>query len=407
MVVRGRELGSSEACDLAALLTGRDLLRHGGAVDADLALRLDLLHGRVERADVDAEALRLARLEATLCRRSWQPGTGEASPAPSAGVLLALAYPDRIAQRRPGGPARYLLRSGQGAVLDPQPLASQPFLVAAELDGRVPDGRILLALPIARDDIERHFANEVVDEDVLTWDRGERMVLARHRRRLGGIVLEESFVRHPDPIAVSAALLEGVRLEGIDRLPWTDEAARLRARLAFMHCLDSAWPDVSNDSLARELELWLGPYLTGITRFNELSNIDLGHALLSRIPPGQRKRLDRCAPSHVQVPSGSRIPVDYSDPAAPVLSVRLQELFGQAETPTVGEGRVTLTLHLLSPARRPVQVTRDLAGFWRKTYMEVRKDLRGRYPKHAWPDDPLAVTPARSGRRRPEEKKGT
>ncbi|HET7425673.1 MAG TPA: ATP-dependent helicase HrpB [Gemmatimonadales bacterium] len=407
MVVRGRELGSSEACDLAALLAGRDLLPGGRAVDADLSLRLDLLRGRVERADVDAEALRLARLEAALCRRSWQARAGETGTAPSAGLLLALAYPDRIAQRRPGGPARYLLRSGQGAALDPQPLASEAYLVAAELDGRVPEGRILLALPIGRDEIERHFANEVVDEDVLTWDRGEHRVLAKRRRRLGAIVLEEFAVQRPDPSAVSAALLEGVRLEGIDRLPWTAEAARLRARLAFMHCLDSAWPDVSNEALARDLELWLEPFLAGITSFNELSNIDLGHALLSRIPKGQRTRLDRWAPSHVQLPSGSRIPVDYSDPAAPVLSVRLQELFGQAETPTVGEGRVTLTLHLLSPARRPVQVTRDLAGFWRKTYFEVRKDLRGRYPKHPWPDDPMAAVPTGVGRRRPGEKKGT
>ncbi|HEX3275948.1 MAG TPA: ATP-dependent helicase HrpB [Gemmatimonadales bacterium] len=407
MVVRGHELGSTDACDLAALLSERDVLRRSDTADADLSVRLDLLRGGLERADADAEALRLVRAEARLCRRSWQAESTVSSATPSAGLLLALAYPDRVAQRRPGLSGRYLLRSGQGARLDPQPLASEPYLVAAELDGRMPESRILLALPLARDEIDRHFASDFVDEDVLAWDRAERMVLARRRRRLGSIVLDESVAREPDPVAVTAALIEGVRAEGTGRLPWSQEAHRLRARLGFMHRLDPTWPDVSDEALARDLERWLGPYLAGITRFSQLSDIDLGHTLLGQVPAGQRARLDRWAPSHVQMPTGSRIPVDYSDPAGPALGVRLQELFGQSETPTVGEGRVTLTLHLLSPARRPVQVTRDLAGFWRKTYFEVRKDLKGRYPKHDWPDDPLAAQPSRRLSGRPGGKGGT
>jgi ATP-dependent helicase HrpB len=326
---------------------------------------------------------------------------------PSTGLLLALAYPDRIAQRRPGESGRYLLRNGQGAWLDPQPLASEPYLVAAELDGRVPEGRVLLGLPVTREEIEQYFATEVIDEDVLAWDRDERIVLARRRRRLGAIVLDESALRQPDPAAVAAVLLTGIRLEGVEALPWSQEARRTRARLGFMHRLDPAWPDVSDQALTRELEHWLGPYLVGIRSYKELSRIDLARALLSLAPAAERPRLDRWAPAHVQVPSGSRIPVDYSDPAAPVLSVRLQDLFGQAETPTVGGGRVTLTLHLLSPARRPVQVTRDLAGFWRKTYFDVRKDLKGRYPKHSWPDDPLAAVPTRQARGRPGSRGGT
>jgi ATP-dependent helicase HrpB len=266
---------------------------------------------------------------------------------------------------------------------------------------------VLLGLPVTREEIEQYFATEVIDEDVLAWDRDERIVLARRRRRLGAIVLDESALRQPDPAAVAAVLLTGIRLEGVEALPWSQEARRTRARLGFMHRLDPAWPDVSDQALTRELEHWLGPCLVGIRSYKELSRIDLAGALLSLAPAAERPRLDRWAPAHVQVPSGSRIPVDYSDPAAPVLSVRLQELFGQAETPTVGGGRVTLTLHLLSPARRPVQVTRDLAGFWRKTYFDVRKDLKGRYPKHSWPDDPLAAVPTRQARGRPGSRGGT
>jgi ATP-dependent helicase HrpB len=407
MVIRGRELGSTDGCDLAALLSGRDVLRRSEASEADLALRLDLLRGRTERSDTDQEALRLARLEASLCRRAGLRNAVESKTPPSTGLLLALAYPDRIAQRRPGESGRYLLRNGQGARLDPQPLASEPYLVAAELDGRAPEGRIMLGLSVTREEIEQYFAHEVIDEDEIAWDRGDRFVAARRRRRLGAIVLDESALRHPDPEAVAAALLAGIRQEGFEAFPWSDEARRIRARLGFIRRLDPAWPDVSNEALTQALDQWLGPHLTGIRSYNDLSRVDLAGALLSLAPAAERIRLDRWAPTHVQVPSGSRIPVDYSDPGAPVLSVRLQELFGQAETPTVGNGRVTLTLHLLSPAHRPVQVTRDLAGFWRKTYFDVRKEMKGRYPKHHWPDDPLAAAPTRLVRGRPGRRGGT
>jgi ATP-dependent helicase HrpB len=379
------------------------VLRRSDPVDADLSARLELLRGRLERSDADPDALRLARAEARLCRASWAaatPPSDEAGGAPSAGLLLALAYPDRIAQRRPGPPGRFRLRSGQGAWLDPQPLAAEPYLVAAELDGHPVESRVLLGLPVGVEEIERHFANDIVREDVLAWDPADRQVIARRRRRLGALVLEDSPLGDPDPVAVAAALLQGIRAEGIQRLPWGEEARSVRARLAFMHRLDPAWPDVSDEALADGVERWLGPYLVGVRRYNELSRINLGQALLDLAPAGRRSELEQWAPSHVSVPTGSRITVDYSDPAAPVLAVRLQELFGQKETPTVGRGRVPLTLHLLSPARRPVQVTRDLAGFWRKTYFEVRKDLKGRYPKHHWPDDPLAAEPTRHAKRR-------
>jgi ATP-dependent helicase HrpB len=195
-------------------------------------------------------------------------------------------------------------------------------------------------------------------------------------------------------------MLEGIRREGLARLPWTEGAVRIRARLAFMHRLDSGWPDVSEEALDRGLERWLGSKLGRIKRIQDLREVDLGEALLDLVAPAERRRLDQWAPTHVQVASGSRILVDYSDPGSPVLAVKLQELFGQVTTPAVGLGRVPLTLHLLSPAGRPVQVTRDLAGFWETSYFEVRKDLRGRYPKHHWPDDPLSAAPTRHAKRR-------
>ena len=318
----------------------------------------------------------------------------------SPGVLLAFAYPDRIAQRRPGAAGRFLLRGGTGAVLEPQALAQQPYLVAAELDGRPPESRVRLAASLTLDELEAHFGQDIAWEDEIGWDDGTRAVVARRRRRLGAITLEERSLSDPDPEAVTAALLEGVRREGVERLPWSDAARRLRARLAFVHRLDAAWPDASAESLEADLASWLGPSVSGVRRWDELSRLDLGGALLARLSWDQRAALAQWAPEDVLVPSGSRITIDYTDPAAPVLAVRLQELFGLTETPRVGRGQIPLTLHLLSPARRPVQVTRDLAGFWRNTYFEVRKDLKGRYPKHHWPDDPLAAEPTRHAKRR-------
>jgi ATP-dependent helicase HrpB len=403
MVVRGRELGAGElACELAALLTERDILRPSdGLPDADLGLRLDLLRGAIHRADADRDALRRARTEARICRESGagrRPDGDE--PRPTAGLLLALAYPDRIAQRRAGATGKFRLRTGQGAFVDTPSFVSQDYLVAAELDGKPTESRIFLALPVSLEELEQEFANEIIREDVLAWDPASRAVLGRRRRRLGAPVLEEFPLNDPDPDAVRGALLAGIRREGLERLPWTESASAVRARLAFMHQWEPGWPDVSDEALLQELERWLGPRLSGIRALEELQRVDLGQALLGLLTWDQRSRLDQWAPTHVQVPTGSRIPVNYGDPAAPVLAVRLQELFGQATTPAVGQGRVPLTLHLLSPAGRPVQVTRDLAGFWRTSYFEVRKDLKGRYPKHPWPDDPMGASPTRHAKRR-------
>jgi ATP-dependent helicase HrpB len=403
MVLQGRELGAGDlACELAALLTERDLLRRQDAPpEADLGMRLDLLRGTIQRHDTDPEALRRARTEARICRqaRTRRPvssGSGAVSP----GVVLGLAYPDRIAQRRSGEAGRFLLRNGQGAFLDPQSLAQEQYLVAAELDGQARESRILLAAPVSLEEIEAHLANDIEQKDVIEWDAEARAVSSTRRVRLGALILQEAPLRHPDPERVSGALLEGIRRTGLHALPWSDAARQLQARLVFLHRLDRSWADRSDAALLQQLSTWLGPHIGGFRRLDELGRLDLADILHGLLPWDQRAALEEWAPSHIQVASGSRIPVDYSNPEAPVLAVRLQELFGVTETPGLGRGRVPVTLHLLSPAFRPVQVTRDLAGFWRTTYFEVRRDLRGRYPKHHWPDDPLHAEPTSRAKKR-------
>ena len=401
MVLRAESLGAlSRACDLAALLSERDPIRgDGGFVpDADVETRLAVLRERGSApagTRVNGDALRRIRAESDRIRTSLGDANAGAAPV-DAGVLLAFAYPDRIGQLRAPRSGKFLLRNGNGAALaDAQPLSDSAYVVVAELDGRRPESRIFLAASIERADIERHFADQIVTEPELGWDSRERAVVARERERLGAIVLVERPVRDADPDAVTAALLEGVKREGIDALPWSEGAQSVRRRLAFLHNVDASWPEVSDATLTGTLGDWLAPYVGRARSLADLARVDLGGALLSQLPWDRRSAMDDWAPTHLTVPSGSRIPVDYSDPAAPVLAVRLQEMFGLADTPRIAGGRVPLTVHLLSPAHRPVQVTRDLAGFWRTSYFDVRKDMRGRYPKHYWPDDPMSAVPTR------------
>ncbi|MFZ5823986.1 MAG: ATP-dependent helicase HrpB [Bacillota bacterium] len=403
MVLRAIPLGlGTLACDLAALLSERDILRaEGGPPDADLRLRVEALHAAAAGHLVDQGARRRILTE----RSHWQRAFGLAG-APAAavdsdatGLLLAFAYPDRIAQRR--SPGRFLLRNGRGAALgENQPLAHAPYLVAAELDDQGADSRIYLAAPVDEADLRTHFDDQVTEERLVGWDRTAQAVRARRRERLGALVLKESH-GSPTPAEGAAALLEGIAAEGPEILPWTRQARQLQKRLCFMHHHDPTWPDLSEGALIASLAEWLGPFLHGLKSRDDLQRLDLAEILLTSLPWEQRRELDEAAPTHLTVPSGSRIAIDYSDPAAPVLAVRLQEMFGLHETPRIGRGRVPLTLHLLSPAHRPVQVTQDLASFWRSAYFEVRKDLRGRYPKHYWPEDPTQAIP--TNRTRPRQ----
>lgn len=397
MMLRGRELGSgAEACLLAALLSERDLLRkEAGRTEADLRLRLEALRagGRsgyrfdtVRAAGVKQEWRRYQQLlglpPAELTALQWEQ---------QAGTLLALAYPDRIAKQR--GAGRFLLSSGRGVQLtELQPLSSAPYLVAVELDDQGAESRIMLAASLEQAQLEQLFGERLEQEQAVEWRSAEQAVRARIRRRYMALVLEEQPLKQPDPEQVARALAAGIREQGLAVLPWTKPLRQLQQRLIFMHAQDASWPAADDAALAASLEEWLLPYLNGLRSLQDLRRLQLRDALDSLLLWEQKRQLEQLAPTHVTVPSGSRIAVDYSDPAAPHLAVRLQELFGLLDTPRIGKQSLPLTLHLLSPAGRPVQVTRDLKHFWSATYFEVKKDLKGRYPKHYWPDDPLAAT---------------
>jgi ATP-dependent helicase HrpB len=261
--------------------------------------------------------------------------------------------------------------------------------------------RVLLAAPVSKAEIQQHFAHQIEKVQEVRWDAATGRVVARQITRLGALVLEEGAQAQPDPERVAAALLQALQEKGIDRLPWSDEARRTRQRLAFLHQLaPDQWPDVSDAALEASLEEWLGPHLAGLRSLDQVARLDFKEMLLADLSWAQRQEMDRLAPTHLEVPSGSRIALDYADLAAPVLAVRLQEVFGLLDTPKIGGGKVPLLLHLLSPASRPVQVTRDLRSFWTTGYFEVRKDLRGRYPKHHWPDDPLSAVPTKWTKKR-------
>ncbi|HEX8393740.1 MAG TPA: ATP-dependent helicase HrpB [Longimicrobium sp.] len=410
MLLRADALGlSALACDLAALLGERDVFRRGEhPADADVRLRLEALRdlqagrrARTHGGSVDEGALRRVMVESRELRRRLRTRGGEDDDGSAAGLLLAMAYPDRIGQRR-GKAGRFLLRNGRGAALSERdPLAGAPWIVAAELDGQGRESRVYLAAAVEQAEIEREFAGQIVTDQEVAWDADARAVRPRRRVRLGALTLREVQITDADPDAVAAALLCGIAESGIGVLPWTAGARQLQHRMRFLHRHDATWPDVSDEALAATLNDWLAPYVYGMTRLDDLHRLDPPELLLGMVGWERRAALDALAPSHVEVPSGSRIPIDYGDPDAPVLAARLQELFGMMETPRIAGGRVPLTLHLLSPARRPVQVTRDLASFWKTGYFEVRKDLKGRYPKHFWPDNPLEAEATSRVRPRP------
>jgi ATP-dependent helicase HrpB len=372
LVLKGRELGHGRvAALLAAILSERDFLRlPPGQRDVDLRHRIDLaLAGKAPRPLLE------------VARRLSKDRDSDVS---ATGALLALAYPDRIGRRRTGAAS---------ALPEGDPMANEEFLVVADLDGTALDSRIFLAAPITAGEIEELYGERIVDEQVVQWNARDNAVKARRRRRLGALALEDKPIDRPDPEKVKAAMLDGLRQRG---LPWTDELRAWRERVAFLRQLDEAWPDLSDEALKHSLDDWLAPFIDGAAR-----RIDFASALKALVPWDKQREIDRLAPTHIEVPSGSRVPVDYSNAAEPALSVRLQEMFGLTDTPRVGGSRVPVTIHLLSPARRPVQVTRDLASFWATGYRTVKAELKGRYPRHYWPDDPLIAEPTARVRPRP------
>jgi ATP-dependent helicase HrpB len=413
MLVKAREHGAAHlACDLAAILSERDILRTvagGGARDADLRLRVAVLRGDSRDLppglNVDSRALKHAARNSEHWRRTLAQGRADSvDPHQWTGILLAWAYPDRIGRSRGDG-GRYLLANGRGARFgEPQALSKAEFIVAAELDGAEREARIFLAAPIASTDIDEHFSAHILEHSETVWDDREQAVRARRERRLGAIVLNSTEIRDPEAQALQDAALSGLRKLGIGGLPWTSQLRQWQARVLLMrqHAVPAPepWPDLSDAALEASLDAWAPPWIAGVTRREHFARIDLVNALRSRLSYAQAAILEREAPTQFTVPSGSQIPIDYLDGEIPTLSVRLQEMFGLSQTPSVAAGRLPLLLKLLSPARRPVQITRDLVSFWNRGYHEVKKDLKGRYPKHYWPDDPYAAEPTRRARPR-------
>jgi len=398
LVLKGRELGQGRvAALLAAILGERDFLRlPPGQRDVDLRHRVDIaMSGRRDGA------LRVI-LEAAR-RLTPRDAKDEPPDVAMTGALLALAYPDRIGRRRPGTAGRYLLSGGRGAALpEGDPMGNEEFLVVADLDGSTQDSRIFLAAPVTAAEIEELYADRIVHEQVVQWSARDGTVLARRRRRLGAMTLEDKPLGKPDADRVREAMLEGVRQLGLGALPWSDDLGRWRERVGFMRQhAGGEWPDLSDAALLASLEEWLAPFLDGVSRKDHLTRLDLAAALKVLVPWEKQRELDRLAPTHIEVPSGSRVPIDYTNPAEPTLSVRLQEMFGLTDSPRIAGSKVPLTIHLLSPARRPVQVTRDLASFWANGYRAVKAELKGRYPRHYWPDDPLIAEPTARVKPRP------
>ncbi|MEQ4602806.1 MAG: ATP-dependent helicase HrpB, partial [Pseudomonas amygdali] len=401
LLLRGHALGLGElACDVAALLGERDILRGGGA---DLHSRLTLLAG-TERAARGAQggvqrAKQLARQYRGYLRGTAKSPVIDPDHSRWLGALLALAYPDRVAQqRRPGG-AEYRLANGRAALFaEADALMKQPWLVIADLGSRQGqrEERIYLAAEFDPALFDSVLAEQVITVDQIDWDEREGVFRAERQRKAGELIISREPLTGLDDAARSQALLALVRRKGLELLPWTPELRQWQARVALLRNLDidksaaSEWPDLSDAQLLATLENWLMPYLGKVTRLSHFSQLDLSSILRNLLPWPMPQQLEAQAPQTIQVPSGSNIRIDYSE-QPPILSVRLQELFGLSDTPRIANGRQVLKLHLLSPARRPVQVTQDLANFWRSTYIEVKKDLKGRYPKHYWPDDPLVA----------------
>jgi ATP-dependent helicase HrpB len=391
LLLRGQALGlGALACDVAALLGERDILRGAGA---DLHSRLTLLAGS-EKAGRGAQggvqrAKQLSRqYRGYLKGASTQPVSDPDHPR-WLGALLALAYPDRVAQQRKAGGGEYRLANGRAALFaEPDALMKEPWLVIADLGSRQGqrEERIYLAAEFDPALFESVLSEQVTTFDQMDWDEREGVFRAERQRKAGELIISREPLTGLDQSARSQALLALVRRKGLELLPWTPELRQWQARVSLLRQLDlqkqnsSEWPDISNEALLERLEHWLMPYLGKVTRLSHFGNLDLSSILHNLLPWPLPQRLDEQAPHHLSVPSGSSVRLDYSE-TPPILAVRLQELFGLSDTPRIAGGRQIVKLHLLSPARRPVQVTQDLANFWRSTYAEVKKDLKGRYPK--------------------------
>jgi len=388
MIVDSHRLGAGEeAADIAAILTERGL----GGDSVDLDARLDQF--RRDRSPRASSARSLAqRWAQQVATTEGRPG---ADASPSTGIMLALAFPDRVARNRGNG--SFVLANGRGAAVEQtSSLARAPYIAVAELTGTAAQGRILLAAPIAQEDIEARFADQIENTEEISFDRNAMALRARRKRTLHAITLSEAPMALSPSAETARIFAAGLVAAGLDKLPWSKALKQWRDRVMFLRKAEGdSWPDLSDAALAADAENWLVPALYDKTSLKELSPGDLSDALMTLLPWELRARMEGEAPTHFEAPTGTMLAIDYEAEQGPTIAVRLQELFGLNTHPSIAKGAVPLVLELLSPAQRPVQVTRDLPGFWRGSYAGVRSDLRGRYPRHPWPEDPATALPTR------------
>ncbi|XKH02254.1 ATP-dependent helicase HrpB [Marinobacter nauticus] len=390
MVLKGRALRLGRlAAELAALLEERDLL--GPGAGADLHERIRVLRGESQPRGLDPARLKAIRQAVRRLHR--ESNDNELPTETEVGRVLAQAYPDRIARRRKGSQPRYQLSNGRGAVLrDEDPLAREEWLVAADLDGRAREATIYLAAAVNLADLEVDLAPHIAEREEAAWDDKRGTVVARKVRRLGALVLAQKPLANIDPALIQQGLLDAIRRKGLASLPWTDTARQWQARVKLLaREFPDDWPQVTDGALLDGLESWLAPFMAGMQRWADLAKLDLVQALNAMLDYPQQQQLDELAPKALTIPTGQKVTLDYTADNGPVLSAKLQALFGWTQTPCVARGRVPVVMHLLSPAQRPLAVTADLASFWANAYPEVRKDMRGRYPKHPWPEDPFTA----------------
>ncbi len=387
MIVDSHRQGAGEAAaEIAAILTERGL----GGDSADLEHRRDQF--RRDRSPRASSARDLARRWASQVAASEKAGERDDL---STGLMLAYAFPDRVARNRGNG--SFVLANGRGAAVEQtSSLARAPYIAIGEMTGTAASGRILLAAQITEGEIERHFAEHIETVDEISFDRGAMALRARRKRALHAITLSEATLAVSPSEDTARIFADGLIAAGLDRLPWSKAAKQWRDRVMFLRKAEGAsWPDLSDDGLIARRDDWLVPALYGKTALKDVSAGDLSDALMALLPWEMRARLEREAPTHFEAPTGTVLAIDYEAEQGPTIAVRLQELFGLNTHPSIAAGKVPLVLELLSPAQRPVQVTRDLPGFWRGSYSAVRSDLRGRYPRHPWPEDPARALPTR------------
>ncbi len=396
MLIIAKQRGNGRrACDIAAFMEERSPFR-GSNQNENFAARLQLFDSHPGNSGVDHQILRRVKRQSRALQQQLG-ASADSGTSLSIGAICALAYPDRIGQRRAGTRPAYRLSGGGAAYFpEPNPISDESYLVITELDGREREARIFSAVPVTIDALELLFEQQIVTNTEQTWDDKREAVIAQKIVRLGELILHRKPAESIDTATAKDLLLTAIKRAGIDCLPWTDAAKNWCQRVQFLASLDTlplSLPDYSEQALLDSLDEWLGPGIEGISSFTALQRLDLFAILKNRLDWEQQQKIEELAPTHLQVPSGSRIRLSYSAGKPPVLAVRIQEMFSATTTPRIADGRAAVLLHLLSPARRPVQITDDIARFWAGSYQEVRKEMKSRYPKHHWPEDPINTQP--------------